>query len=266
MTGTALAQRTDEVRVLVVDDSAGDRKEIADALCGRAAPSFLLIDQCATFQQLEPLGCDRLFVACILDVRFEEAEEPFGKMLQAVRSKWPTAAVIILSNWLGELGRKEKKQADALIPKPKFKLRPALLRRELASVLRKRKFASAPRAVRLADYLESLADAPVAAPGKLLFEIRGYVSQIQGDHVEVVVQECGQQGEPNKRLLMRRELFEGKGILGEHMPFVYRMHLECDRIVSEVIPEDVASADPKRTPRGESLRRLEKIQHKEREG
>jgi hypothetical protein len=69
--------------------------------------------------------------------------------------------------------------------------------------------------------------------------LKGYVHDIRGAYVEVVVDQIGpdEKREP-KRLLMHAETFERQGLLVRDMAFVYRLYWQGGRMISEVARDE----------------------------
>lgn len=91
-----------------------------------------------------------------------------------------------------------------------------------------------------------------------LFRTRGYVWGVRKPFVEVDVEEQSEEGARTKRLLMPYELFADQGLLGQFMPFWYRIYRKGNKIISEIVPDDSSTEAGETTD--DSLGRLEQIE------
>jgi CheY-like chemotaxis protein len=246
------------LRVLVVDDEPQVVRRVLESLPGRG--DFLEFVECSSAEQVGRLGPEEVFDICVFDIRFQDGRSQVGELLDLQGERWPSAIVVVLSNYLGDLGGMQRMQARSpiLIPKAKFGTDPSVLPRELRQVVLQQGTVSPELRAEIA---KAWKDVGASVDEEVLLEISGYVGEVLWPYVKVVVHESGQQATAPRHLLMNYDLFRAAGILGEDMGFTYRMCRVGNKIISEVVPADGTACGAEGTAAvPAALERLDQIQ------
>lgn len=262
MTGCELESKADtsqQFHVLLVDDHEDVRKEIIDELEGAECLVFHEQDSVESLHGMQSVDA---FDICVLDVRFADGRVQIRELLDLVEQRWPTAGVIILSDFTPEVDESDRQRVAQVIEKPLFRVEPSVLRRAFQHALAQTGRQKTTAGIRFSAYVQDL-QRPLQEDTEVdLFTLHGYVEEIRAPFVEVIVEGSDQSELVGRRFLMTYEVFKAIGITGQGMRFLYRVYRRANKIISEVVPptEEEQSPTKDTTKLPDYVIRLAKLQ------
>ncbi len=224
--------RTRNPCVLIVDDEAHARNDVRRAL----GSNCLRFQRCRSLAEFRSrLDSGEEVGAVILDLTLRDGTVEVPWAVETIKAHWENAVVIVLSN--AAVPRVDRKGTDQCITKEEFYADRMVLSTALIEAMERR--------VREGTLDANVVDRIRQDLPEKIATLKGYVHQVCGDSVEVIVDEMGPDGRRHpKRLLMDADTFERQGLLLEDMPFVYRLYWQGGKMISEVVPDAGGSAEP----------------------